>query len=74
MTPMQTPTGRYVVRGLRVPSSLAFVWDDARDLAAALQCGPGIAVKIAARNGRRFEARTFATLADCERAIAEAGQ
>ena len=70
MTPMQTQTGLYVVRGLRVPSSLAFVWDDERDLAAALQCGPGIAIKIATRNGRHFGTRTFTTLAECEQAIA----
>jgi hypothetical protein len=64
---IQYPTGRYGFVG-RVPAVLAYR-AAAEDIAAALQCGPGIARRIAQREGREFITLSWATEAE---AIAEA--
>ena len=54
------PSGRYIFVG-SVPPALAFEWEADSDLAAALQSGPGIARRIAERNGRTFKTRAYDT-------------
>lgn len=63
LTIIQAPTGVFIFAG-SVPVELGYVYEDAGDLAAAIQCGPGIAQKIAARNGRAFGTRTWPARAD----------
>ena len=62
------PTGRYGFVG-RVPAALAYQ-GSADDMQAAAQCGPGIARKIAERNGREFKTLAWDTEAEA-RAAAE---
>lgn len=67
---IRTPSGRYQLAG-NIPAGLAFDYQDESDLIAAIQCGPGIARRIAERNGRTFSTRSYATRAGACRAIAE---
>lgn len=53
------PSGRYGFVG-RVPAALAYAGTP-EDIQAATQCGPGIARKIAERNGREFRALVWDT-------------
>ena len=69
---IQYPTGRFGFAG-RVPAELAFIADSPDDVTCAIQCGAGLARKIAARNGRKFETRTFASAADALAAAATIG-
>lgn len=66
------PSGKYGFVG-NVPAVLAYEWQDEGDLQAAKQCGPGIARKIAERNGRIFNTRVWATEAEAIAARAAAG-
>lgn len=54
------PSGKYGFVG-KVPASLAFEYESEEDLKNAQQCGPGIAGKIAQREGRIFRTRTWDT-------------
>lgn len=54
------PSGKYGFVG-KVPASLAYEYESEGDLRAAQQCGPGIAGKIAAREGRVFRTRVWDT-------------
>lgn len=60
LTIIQAPSGRFIFVG-NVPPALAFEWEAESDLDAALHCGPGIAKKIAERNGRTFKSRSYET-------------
>jgi hypothetical protein len=66
----QTPSGRYQLAGT-IPAGLAFDYQDEGDLLAAIQCGPGIARRIAERNGRTFVTRSYATRREACYAIAQ---
>ena len=66
------PTGRYGFVGL-VPSALAFNSQHGGDLATAAQCGPGIARRIAEREGRTFDRLTWSTEEDAREAAAAMG-
>ena len=52
------PSGRWGFVG-RVPSDLAFIYEDKSDLDAALHSGPRIARLIAQRHGRVFIQRSW---------------
>lgn len=69
---IQYPSGKFGFVG-RVPAVLAYVWEDESDLQAAAQCGPGIARKIAERNGRTFSTRVWDTEAEAIAARTAAG-
>lgn len=56
---IQYPSGRFGFVG-RVPAALAHE-GSAEDLETARICGPGLAQKIAARNGRSFATLTWAS-------------
>ncbi len=58
-----TPSGRFAFAG-RVPKDLAFAASNPDYIATALQCGPGIAQKQAAREGGTFRSLSWATEAD----------
>lgn len=64
------PAGRFAFVG-SVPAPLAFNCSDPEFLEIAAHSGPGIARKIAARQGGVFETRSFASLADAEAAALE---
>jgi glutamate synthase domain-containing protein 2 len=57
---IQFPSGRFGFVG-RVPVELAFEYDSIEDVKIAQHSGPGIAGKIAAREGRVFRTRTWDT-------------
>ena len=67
---LANPAGTFHFVG-SVPPALAFDYQDESDLAAAIQCGPAIAKRIAERNGRTFLTRSFPTRAAACRAAAE---
>lgn len=57
---VQLPSGKFGFTGA-VPAILAFDFEDENDLKIALISGPGIAAKIAKREGRVFATRTWDT-------------
>jgi hypothetical protein len=57
---IKNPAGTFHFAG-RVPTALAFDCTDAEVLEAALHSGPGLARKIAARKGVKFETLTWVT-------------
>lgn len=57
---IQFPSGKFGFVG-RVPVELAFVYDSVEDVKNAQHSGPGIAGKIAAREGRTFGTRVWET-------------
>lgn len=59
---IQYPSGRWGFVG-KVPAALAYE-GDADLIAVALQAGPGIAARIAAREGRAFASLSWATEAE----------
>ena len=60
------PAGGFAFTG-KVPADLAFVYEDPKDLDIAAHSGPGIAERIAKREGRIFKSRSWP-----DRAAAEA--
>lgn len=54
------PSGKYGFVG-KVPASLAYEYDSEADVVTALRHGPGIARKIAEREGRTFKTRVWDT-------------
>lgn len=52
------PSGRWGFVG-SIPTELAFDYESESDLQIALQCGPGFAMKAAARHGRTFRTKTW---------------
>lgn len=63
------PSGKFGYTG-KVPVHLAFEYESVADLETARQHGPGLAMKIAKREGRVFRTRAWNT----EEAAREAGQ
>lgn len=66
------PTGKFGFVG-RVPAVLAFTSTHEGDIEAARLSGPGIARKIAEREGRTFETRVWNSEADAVASAKEAG-
>jgi hypothetical protein len=64
------PAGTFHFVG-KVPPQLAFIYESEEDVATALHCGPGIARRIAEKNGRTFASRTFPTAEAAAQALAE---
>jgi hypothetical protein len=64
---IQFPSGKFGFVG-KVPAALAFEYDSEADVAIAIQSGPGIARKIAEREGRMFRVRVWDTEVDAMRA------
>lgn len=67
LTLIQFPSGKWGYVG-SVPAALAFEWEDDGDLKIALRSGPGIALKIAEREGRTFRTRVWDTEAEARAA------
>jgi len=65
------PSGRYGFVG-RVPAVLAYEGSE-EDMETAAHYGPGIARRIASRNGREFRALSWATREDALAAAAAHG-
>lgn len=63
---IQFPSGKFGFVG-KVPVDLAFEYDSIEDVKAAQHSGPGIARKIAERNGRIFHTRVWDTAEDALR-------
>lgn len=57
---IQYPSGRWGFVG-KVPASLAYEYDSEDDVMTALQIGPGIAARIAAKAGRTFKTRSWSS-------------
>ena len=68
----QYPSGRWGFVG-KVPADLAYVANKAEYVAIAQLSGPGIARKIAAREGGSFETRTWSTQSEAVEAALAAG-
>jgi hypothetical protein len=64
------PAGRFAFVG-SVPAPLAFNCSDPDLLDIAAHSGPGFARKVAVKEGKVFETRSFASLADAEAAALE---
>jgi len=64
------PAGRFAFVG-SVPGPLAYNYSDPEFLEIAAHSGPGIARKIAQREGGVFETRSFTSLAKAEAAALE---
>lgn len=66
------PTGTYGFVG-KVPAELAFNSSHSGDLENAALCGPGLARKIAEREGRTFETLSWASEGEAAAAAKAAG-
>lgn len=67
---LRTPAGRFAFVG-SVPADLAFIHEAQQDLDTAAHSGPGVAMKIAAKEGRVFKPRSWATEAEAWAAALE---
>jgi hypothetical protein len=68
---IQYPTGRFGFVGL-VPAALAFE-GSTEDMETARKCGPGLARKIAERNGRAFTTLVWDTEDEARKAATDLG-
>lgn len=69
---IQFPSGKYGFVG-RVPVDLAWAYESIEDVKNAQHAGPGIAARIAKREGRTFSARVWDTDAEARAAALALG-